>query len=480
MYKGILEDLVQVNIITSRGINPKYKIILVNHPDIMVQLELLTPFIKHSSHHTRERLYCVINNITESVLCKHCANTSTNFITNGIYRNTYSNYCSLKCSNNAITVKAKKQDTSIQHYGVNNPSQSSQIKLKKIQTSQQCYGSDYPWQQYADMALLMDKDRLHHMHAVQHNTLTEIAKLTNTDVSVVGTYFKLHNIDIKRFPVSQAELDIINLLNRNNINHINTNSRSIIAPYELDIFLPDYNLAIEYCGLYWHSNKFKNKLYHRNKLAACNRLGIRLITIFENEWIHNKPIVEQKILSILLPGRGRKVHARKTTVVIPSHKDKQQFLNQYHIQGTGPGSITYALITEDNTIVAVMTFIKQANDTYILNRYATSTTVMGGFSKLLSHFKMNNDWKKIVSFADMRWSEGGVYRNSGFILDAILPPDYMYIVGTKLIHKFNYRRKNLPKLLKVYDPNLSEMENTKLNNIQHIWNCGLQRWVMYN
>ena len=68
------------------------------------------------------------------------------------------------------------------------------------------------------------------------------------------------------------------------------NCRNIIAPLEIDIFIPSKNIAIEYDGLYWHSsNKFSGrtieKKYHLNKTEQCLKKGIKLIHIFENEWI---------------------------------------------------------------------------------------------------------------------------------------------------------------------------------------------------
>lgn len=62
------------------------------------------------------------------------------------------------------------------------------------------------------------------------------------------------------------------------------NDRSLLDNLELDIYIESEKLAIEYCGIYWHSEKFKDKKYHINKLQRCEALGIRLITIFEDEW----------------------------------------------------------------------------------------------------------------------------------------------------------------------------------------------------
>jgi hypothetical protein len=174
-----------------------------------------------------------------------------------------------------------------------------------------------------------------------------------------------------------------------------------------------------------------------------------------------------------------KIHGRQCKIITPTKSDKIDFLNTYHIQGDGPGSITSGLLY-NNEIVAVMTFIDKGQGNFVLNRYATKGNIRGGFSKLLSHFKRTNIWNAIISFADLRWSQGDVYKNNGFRLDKILLPDYSYVVGEERVHKFNFRHKNLKKKLERYDPMLSETQNTLNNQIYKIYNCGLQRWVVDN
>lgn len=276
---------------------------------------------------------------------------------------------------------------------------------------------------------------------------------------------------------SAAEVELADFV-EGVIGQIERNTRSIISPKELDIFIPSHNIAIEYCGLYWHSNDRVNRNYHKEKYTACKQNGIRLLTIFEDEWLHKKEIVKLKLRSILGVDRSDVVYARKTSIVEVSSCQKKEFLNAHHIQGSGPGSITLGLQHGDS-LVAVMTFVSQV-DAYVLNRYATSARVVGGFTKLLSAFCRMYEWSRIVSFADLRWSTGDLYDSTGFTLDHTLPPDYSYIKGLHRVHKFNYRRKNLPKVLDSFDPNLSETENCDQNGIKRIFDCGKLRYTLLN
>ncbi|MFA5733351.1 MAG: hypothetical protein WC934_15300, partial [Acidithiobacillus sp.] len=87
--------------------------------------------------------------------------------------------------------------------------------------------------------------------------------------------------------VSVAHHEIIDYLKQFKINNILINDHELIKPNELDIYLPDTNVAIEYNGVYYHSyNKlesFKEKYKHYNKTSNCFDKGIKLIQIFENE-----------------------------------------------------------------------------------------------------------------------------------------------------------------------------------------------------
>lgn len=80
---------------------------------------------------------------------------------------------------------------------------------------------------------------------------------------------------------------------------IELNSKIPNSSLELDFYLPDEKLAIEFNGNYWHSIRFKDKNYHLRKTQLCQDLGISLIHIFEFEWLSSKEICKQ-IISLAL------------------------------------------------------------------------------------------------------------------------------------------------------------------------------------
>lgn len=326
---------------------------------------------------------------------------------------------------------------------------------------------------------LNDKQWLEHQYKTENKTSTSIAVELGVNSQTVLNYLHKQQIDIDPIQkTSEQEREIVNWLKQ--FVDVQTNVRNIIKPKELDIFITEYNVAIEFCGLYWHSEQQgKDKYYHYNKWKDCQSKGITLLTIYEDEWRNYQQSVKNKILSVLGKDQRKKVFARNTNTILLTKKQKSEFFESTHIQGDGPSSINIGLV-HNNQLVAAIGFIQHKNNTFYLNRYATSYQVIGGFSKLLKYFQTHYQWDKIISFADLRWSNGNLYQQTGWKLDKITPPDYYYSPpgGYYRFHKFNFRRKYLSKILQKFDHTLSERQNCNNNGILRIWDCGKMRFVI--
>lgn len=377
-------------------------------------------------------------------------------------------------------IRENIQATNIQRYGVKNVRSSDIVKNKIKKTMERLYKRTYSNQQHIPdyvLSQLKDKQWLIDQHYTQKKPLITIAQELNINDTTVGKYLHSHGLVARRYFCSVGELEILNWCKSFGYTVI-SNDRETIPPYEIDILLPHCNIAIEYCGLYWHSEQMgKDQYYHKRKLDMCKQQGIRLITIFEDEWIRTPDIVKRKITHIINKEHTN-VFARKTKVVEISKQQRQLFLTNNHIQGDGGGSF-YCGLEYNNNIIAVISFIEKTPGCFVIARYASSVRVVGGFSKLLSYFQKESSWNTITTFADLRWDTGDVYTKTGFSDVKILPPDYYYSPdGKKRVHKFNYRRKNLPKLLTTFDSALSETVNCDNNNILRIWDCGKIRFTL--
>jgi hypothetical protein len=262
---------------------------------------------------------------------------------------------------------------------------------------------------------------------------------------------------------------------------VELNTRNVITPQELDIYFPDQHFAVEFNGVYWHSEQFgKTKNYHYSKWSACKQQGIQLVQIWEDDWKQNK----DKILAMLDYKLGLKkqavLYARKSHVVELTQKDVKPFLDLNHIQGFATGSYYVGLLDGEQVLSAVLVLKKEANtEGKVLNiiRYATNKTVVGGFTKLLAYAERTFQPESFITFSDHTVSDGGLYAGNGFISDKEIPPDYMYVVKSERKHKFGYRLKKFrddPDLL--WDESLTERELAVLNNIPRIWDAGKTRW----
>lgn len=327
------------------------------------------------------------------------------------------------------------------------------------------------------LSRLEDADWLFDQHINHKRTLYNIAQELGVQDTTVGKYTKKHKIATKRFANSTGEKLICSFISA----HIECigSDRTVIPPLELDIFIPSKKIAIEYCGLYWHSDVHKTLRYHQHKMKMCNEKGIRLITLFEDEWKKTPELVKQKLLHLLGKSDQQSVYARKCDIRIVSTAAKQSFFNANHIQGDGPSSLNIGLY-HDNTLVACMGMIQKSNNMFILNRYATSCIVQGGFSKLLSYFKKNVEWNMVESFADLRWSNGDLYKNTGWRNRYIISPDYYWTDGTNRFHKFGFRHRSLATKFENYNPELSENENCKNNGLYKIYDCGKIKYTLHN
>jgi hypothetical protein len=264
------------------------------------------------------------------------------------------------------------------------------------------------------------------------------------------------------------------------IDNIQTNNRTLIKPLELDIVLPDQKIAIEYNGLYWHSESNNiNSTYHLYKTNKCKELGYRLIHIFEDEWIFKRNIVKNRLKSLM--GKNYKLYARKCTVQEIDTKTKQRFLDKYHIQGGDKANIKLGAFYK-NRLVGVMTFSKPRialgskgkEGAYELSRFCTlgSFNITGLASKFLSYFKSHYDYTEIISYSDLRWNTGKTYEKIGFEYSHTSKPNYWYCKTQKREHRFKYRKSELPKLLENFDKSLSERENMLNHNFHIVWDCG--------
>lgn len=256
------------------------------------------------------------------------------------------------------------------------------------------------------------------------------------------------------------------------------NDRKIIRPYELDIVDHTRLLAVEYCGIYWHSEKAgKDRFYHREKLDLCHAVGYRLITVFEDEWLNKRNIVESMVSNAL--GQNiEKINARSCEVKIIDSKTGNIFIEANHIQGRGRANVYYALY-HGGEIVSLMSFsnndISRRSVGWDINRFCSKLgmNVRGAAGKLFKAFVRDHNPEKVVSYADLRWGTGKVYGGIGFTHISDTLPNYWYFRDNEMkrYHRYGLRKN------KEDDPSLTEWDNRQKQGWNRIWDCGHAKWV---
>jgi hypothetical protein len=395
-------------------------------------------------------------------------------------------------------VREKAKNTMLERYGVEHASQNQLILEKQKNTMIERYGVPHPCDIPASKQMMLQTKRERFFEDIPKRTQGLVTPLfTLDDYAGVDHQYQwscnscsenfFDTLDdgwIPRCPVcfpitrSTGENELYEFIESIvGKEKLIRNSRSIIPPKEIDIFVPGMNLGFEYNGLYFHSeiSGGKDRSYHVSKYISAESIGARLIQIFDHEWLYKRSIVESRIKQLF--NISIKIPARKCKIVNIDTEDKIDFLERNHIQGDCVSSHNYGL-TFDGELVAVMTFGKSrySSADYELLRFCSRLghSVVGGASKLLSYFESIVGKKKLVSYCDLRYSKGEMYYKLGFTLQRRSSPNYWYMHPKKhkLLSRIKYQKHKLHKILEIFDTNLSEWENMKNNGYDRVWDCG--------
>lgn len=264
--------------------------------------------------------------------------------------------------------------------------------------------------------------------------------------------------------------------------NITKNTRKVIPPYELDVYIPSIKLAIEYNGLYWHSEQGSrgrvDSTYHLNKHNKCITQDVQLLHIFEDEWKNKQDIIKSIICSHLRVNLT--TYARKCDIVELNASDSKKFIDNNHIQGFTPSKYNIGLEYQGE-LLCVMTFGKSRfnkNVEYEMYRLCTKTNnvVVGGAQKMFKYFVKTYKPSSIISYADNRLFDGNVYPKLNFVLSHVTNPGYWYVDikngCTKRLNRQQFQKHKLGNILPHFDNKLSESENMKNHGYSKIWDCG--------
>lgn len=472
--------------------------------------EAFTELFQLSSHlnnidrevSTSERLYCVINNVSNVEFCT-CGKTKQFRSTTKGYNQTCGDPKCIKKAqkstynkNNPVhyfatesfkekyrarmlenynstnyfssdTGKTTIQTTFLKKYGVITPSKDPQIRQRASET----------WSKRSQEKHIKTLSFLQEELLKWERGSVEILCRNCNNTSNISKSFFLTRVKASEkccttcnpiiFFTSSGEQDLQNFIE--NIVPIKRNDRSL--GFELDVFIPERKIAFEFNGIYWHNELYKDRNFHLNKTKRCEENGIRLFHVWQDDWNKKRPIVESRIKAIL--GVSEKVvNARSSKIVELSKEQAKLFFEENHLQGYVNGK-AYGLSVNDEIVSAILIGKSRFKKGEIeLLRFANKLNckVNGGLEKLLANLEI----RKLVTYCDKSWGSGKFYENKGFKFIHNSPPGFWYVINGIRENRFKYRKTELLK--EGYDEKLSAHEIMLHKKIYRIYDCGSSKW----
>ena len=312
--------------------------------------------------------------------------------------------------------------------------------------------ADSPREQW-QIEAIQDRDKL--LGIIKDGeTITSLANKLGISYSyaekIVHTYGIESSVNINEAQ-SEYEKEIAEFIKEICECEVKTKCRSVITPLELDIYIPEKKIAIEFNGDYWHSILQKNRLYHQKKTIDCAKNGIRLIHIFEHEWVANKEKIKYFLIDVINSNKIR-VFARNTDIREVNLADEKEFLSKYHLQGYAKSSVCFGCYFKGE-LISIISFSKprfNSNYEYEIIRYCTKSgyTVIGGLEKLFNKFILKYNPQSIITYSDISKFTGNCYSRIGFKPiqpNPITEPNYVWVSAdkTKVLSRYQTQKHKL-------------------------------------
>ena len=461
----------------------KSKVISTNQKKFGSDWALSNSDVKHKAESTMEKRYGAKTTLQSAILSDKVKRTNES-------RYGFDN----AMKNEDIKNKAKK--TNVERYGVDNVMKNSEISNKSKETRFQRYGVHWT----EEMADKCKATWLDHLGVDNPSKCSEVIdKITETFLNKYGVKrainvpeFRQKMIDtmIERYGVPyyclteeyrSSDHFRISKVNKSFGEMLESHGISYEMEFRIDSKSYDFhilgtNMLIEInpsythnvIGNHWNKNGLEED-YHLNKTKIAQEHGYRCIHIFDWDNIDS-------VLDMLTPKKS--IYARKCTVYKLRNKVVDEFLNQYHLQGTCRGQLLCLGLVKDNEIYQVMTFGKSRYDkshTVELLRLCTRSgySVVGGASKLFSYATKEFGLSDIISYCDLSKFSGDVYSKIGMKHIRTSPPQEIWSREHDKVTANLLRQRGYDQL---FNTNYGKGTNNEVLMLQNGWlpvyDCG--------
>lgn len=247
---------------------------------------------------------------------------------------------------------------------------------------------------------------------------------------------------------SYEEKEIVKYIESIYSGRIEKNYRRLISPLEVDIYVPEKKLAIEFDGNFWHNEYSKDKSYHKMKTQLCEEKGVHLIHVFEYEWKSDEDEIKS-ILKSFLTSDSQKVYARNCNVKEVSSDEAKAFADSNHLQGHANANVYLGLFCNDE-LVEIETFghprfCRKYEWELVRECSKKDVSVVGGKSKLFTYFLKHYDPENVVSYCDASKFTGDSYLKCGMKLIGWNCPGYVWSYGNKILSRYQCQKHKLVK-----------------------------------
>ena len=372
----------------------------------------------------------------------------------------------------------KTKQTNLEKYGVEHIFQVPQIREESKNTKLKKYGNA----NYTNIEKAT-ATKIRKYGSISYNNRTRCIKTNLKKYGVKYTCILPEVYTKNKHIISKNNKQIFKKLQDKNIQ---CKYEYRIDNKSFDIYLPEHNTVLEIDPAYTHQatgNRFfgKNMLepldknYHIEKTKLANKNNLNCIHIFDWDNI-------DKIINMF--SNKETLYARKLKIKEVSQNELDEFLNNYHLQGSCKGQTIKLGLYNDNQLIEIMTFGKpryNKNYEWELLRLCTHKDykVVGGSNKLFKYFVRNYTPKSIISYCDMSKFSGQVYDELGFKLLRFNPPSLHWCKGkTKHITDNLLRQRGFDQL---FNTNYGKGTSNYDLMIQHKWfgvyDCGQNTYI---
>jgi very-short-patch-repair endonuclease len=350
-------------------------------------------------------------------------------------------------------VNDRRISTNLSSYGVPHAVSAEVVRAKSSATSTARYGVPYPMQ---DPHVLSGVVRSKHASWIERRitALEATLELLSPATAVLNKNSLLSwrcrtcssrfisNLDDGKIPKCAAcfpAAKIGNKLRTLLLEHIGDVSphkiddRSVLAPYELDIWYPEHKLGVEINGLYWHSESVSGKRHAEfNKMILGDKAGIRILNIWEDEILQHS----EKVGALVRSAAGvfkESISASELTPKFITADEVQRFVQEVCLT-TFSGAVNVGLFKEAE-LYAALSINKTGVDTYELAGYCTALDVdITGVLSVLLRFSAADISGRITARVDRRLYSVQPYLSAGFARVSDTDPDFWY---TDYRNRFN-------------------------------------------